>query len=247
MAGGGEGHWLVAALQHPGLVVLLPAVVESEQVDLVVAGLLLPLGPEHQAGVAHLVRPPWDGHGQRAPHDPQAVLAGGVRQELLDGPLARHFGQGQLVGVAPAQQAEILGQCSQRRTCVSRLGNQAPCRLQVAPEVGGGHHLQGGDLHGGGQEAATTEAHCRRQRRRKGPRDREPGNPKAPGPAQPREAGTLFQEQGASRNALKTPQRPDRTPKKAGRLCRGRTFEHARAGPRRNHDSGAHQAGRGNR
>ena len=116
--------------------------------DLVVVRGFHPAGVEDTTTVQHqaIHRA---AHGQRATHHPQAVLASRLSQKGLDGrgAIAWGFGQRQLVGVAPAQDAKVLRQQHQLRARRCSLPHQALGAVAVAGPVGSGHHLQGGDLH----------------------------------------------------------------------------------------------------
>ena len=141
-------HGLTAGHQRAALVVTLSSVVKGKEVDLVVVGSLHAIRVEHAAAVQHLALH-GAGDGQRAAHHPQAVLTRRLRQEGLNGrrPVTRRFSQRQLVGVASAQGAKVLGQQRQLRARRGRLRHQALGAVAVAGPVGCGHHLQGGDLH----------------------------------------------------------------------------------------------------
>ena len=110
--------------------------------NLVVAGDTLPLRVVNQRAVEHPVRrrrPTHNAFGQgeryRASHDPQAQIAGGIGQKLLDRPIAVHLLNREFVRVMQAQQAKILGQYRQFGTRLSHLAQQSAGLGQIALQV----------------------------------------------------------------------------------------------------------------
>ena len=143
-------HRAVASLQRAAFVVALAAVVEGEKMDLVVVPGFAAVGRVHHAAVEHAVGA-GGLHRQRAAHQPHAVLGRRGRQKALHRPggaVAGGLGQGQLVGVVVAHQAEVLRQGHQRGAGLCRLAHQPGGGVEVAGHVGRGDHLHGGDLHG---------------------------------------------------------------------------------------------------
>jgi hypothetical protein len=126
-------------------------------VDLVVARGQGAIGAVDEAAVAHAVVAARHAQGQRPAHEPDAVALCGLGQALLDrAGLARAghrpgrrevLGHGELVRVAPAHQAEVLGQRDELGARRRRFGHETAGRLQVARDLRGRNHLHGGDLH----------------------------------------------------------------------------------------------------
>ena len=130
-----EGDRRVARLEHARLVVGFLAVVEGEQVDLVVAGQARAVGAVDAAGVAHAARR-LRRDRQRAADQRDAVLARGVGQEALDRAVAVGLGDVELGVVAQAHQAEVFGQRHPLRAGLRGLRDEAAGGGQVAVDVG---------------------------------------------------------------------------------------------------------------
>ena len=139
-----EGHRLPTGFDRRAFVVTLLALLEAEQVDLVVARHPCALRVKHQAGVQHFV---FDARHQRhrAADDPDAVFARRLREKVLDRPVAIGLAYGDLVGVAPAHDRKVLGQCHKLRALRHRLGDQRAGGAQVFFDARGRDHLDRGD------------------------------------------------------------------------------------------------------
>ena len=134
--------------------------------DFVVARHRLALRVKNERAVAYAL---WVGalQGQGAANQPQVVAQGLFAQKGLQRAVARRFGMGEFVAVAVAHQAEIFGQRGQFRPLVGRLLQQACGRGEVGGYIGGGNHLDGGNVHGansgGGRAENTNLKRGRRQ------------------------------------------------------------------------------------
>ena len=103
---------------------------DVEQMDLVVARDALAVRIDEQRGVRHAPRRvTLDDRG--AAEDPHAELARGVAQELLNRPRAVGLRHTQLVGIAQADEREVLRQAGKLRAGVLGLAQKAARRLQV--------------------------------------------------------------------------------------------------------------------
>ena len=142
----GKANRLAAGRDHVRLVEMLAAIVEAKQVNLVVARDAFTLGRIHQRGVEHMVVT-GRAQGQRAAHNPQPQLTRRGRQKLLNAAVSRLLAQRQLVGVALAHDAEILGQGRQLRAFARRLLQQGACCGEVGIERDARHHLNSGYFH----------------------------------------------------------------------------------------------------
>ncbi len=138
----------VAGFEHGGFVVALAAVVETEEVDLVVAAHLLALGRVGERGVGHVLGIV-GGHGHGAAHHPEFQVARSVAEKVLHPAQAGGLGQHQLVGVFFAHEAEVLGQNHELGPFGGGQAHQAQGFTEVGVQAAARDHLNGGDFHGG--------------------------------------------------------------------------------------------------
>ena len=140
----GKGHRAGAGLEGARLVVAFVASAEAEQVHLVVARDALAGIVEYQAGAADaaLIAA---GHGRGAADEPEAMLARGARQEVLDRAAAIGLAQFHFVGLVPADEVEVLGQRDEPRASGGGGGNEAAGGLEVRADLRPRDHLQRGD------------------------------------------------------------------------------------------------------
>ena len=153
-------------------VVLLAAVVEGEQVHLVVARGQRAVGREDQRAVAHARRRRRCAAAACRRRATAPCCARRVGQEALDRAVARRLGDGQLVVVAPAHQAEVLGQRHQLRAGGGGARDQRArrrrgcARRRASTPSAGRRSSSWGPLLGGVDGAARRS----RRRRRRGAR-----------------------------------------------------------------------------
>src|SRR5206468_5210454 len=124
-----DRHRPVAGLERAGLVVALVARGEAEEVHLVVARHALAGIVVHHAGAADMpfIR---TRYGDGAGNDPELVIAGGARKEILDRARAVGFTGAQLVGVLAPDHVEVLWQRDEARAGGRRGGDEAPGSLE---------------------------------------------------------------------------------------------------------------------
>ena len=83
------------------------------------------------------------------------------------GPVARRLGDGELVAVAAAHEAEVLRQDGQFRALARGRARQRGGRVEVASRRGRRDHLQGGDLHRATRPSVSSWSSADRPRRRR--------------------------------------------------------------------------------
>ncbi len=141
-----DAHHAGAGLDRAAFVVTLLAAGEREEVDLVVAGDSLAVGTVDQAGAAHATGVARrDRHG--AADQPDPVPGGESREECLLRPFAVFLANGELVGRARAEDAEVLGQHDEARAFARCLRDQRLRLSEVGGDIAAGNELHRGDAH----------------------------------------------------------------------------------------------------
>src|SRR5467141_1266293 len=124
--------------------------IQPEQVDLVVARRAPPVRVVHEAAVSHLARiVALERH--RAADEPHAVPPRGPGKKLLDRPGAILFLRGQLVRVAHAENAEVLGEHDELRPFLCGASDELRRGGKILIDPGRRHHLHHGGFEFGGR------------------------------------------------------------------------------------------------
>ena len=143
-----------ARLDGALLGIILVAHVKTKQMDLVIARNLLALIIINETAVTDFLRI-IAGQRYRSTDDPDLVCARGIRQKLLDRPLALGLTHFDLVGLLHAHDGEIFGQSDQTRALRRRHRDQATGFVQIRRNLGPRGHLHTGDA------CATSGQRCR--------------------------------------------------------------------------------------
>jgi hypothetical protein len=159
-----ERDRLAAGLQGAAFVVLLTPVVVAKEMDLVVARNLLTRRREDEVGVH---RPAFLAalQGQGAGHEPEPVLARRFGEHRLDRSFAGCFGDRELVAIASAHDAEILGKDRQLGALAGGARHERAGGVEVALDARRRNHLQGGDLHRAPRSSVWSSSSAARRRR----------------------------------------------------------------------------------
>ena len=141
-----KAHRLGAGFEHAGFVVLLLALIEAKQVNLVVARHASARGRVGQRTVARPARVQ-RGHRQRAANNPDAEPTRPVAQEILHCAAPSRLLEPELVAVFQAHHAKVLGQHGQLGALSCGLLEQHGSGVKIGLQRQARDHLDGSYFH----------------------------------------------------------------------------------------------------